>query len=107
MLIQTRFLGPTNTLGSRVKATFVGRNMSVTVSYSHGASDPHAVAAEALVARWNREALAYSSSVGQDPQYSSTITGSFYCVGGDDRGYFYARVQDCQERAFRADPSVL
>ncbi len=49
--ITTKFLGPTNTRGSRIKATaFAG---SVTVEYDHGLNqaDNHKAAAQKLAAR--------------------------------------------------------
>ncbi len=93
MLITTKFLGPTNTRGSRIKASFVSQGMTVTVGYDHSASDPHAVAAEALAVKWNKA----------NPDIP--IRGSFYRVACGNEGSFYVRVQDCQDRAFRVDPS--
>lgn len=101
MLIVTQFFGPTDHRGSRVKAKFVGRDFSITVSYDHGASDAHAVAAEALVAKWNAEALAYSARVGQAAEHAATIRGTFYHCATNDQGKFYVRVQDCTEKSFR------
>jgi hypothetical protein len=50
--IETRFIGATNTKGSRVKATTLGNNVqSITLSYDHAlnAWDNHRAAAEALI----------------------------------------------------------
>lgn len=38
MLITTKFLGPTNTRGARIKATMPHYRMSVTVSYEYATS---------------------------------------------------------------------
>ncbi len=45
--IRTVYLGPTNSRGSRIKATAAAG--SVTVEYDYGARDPHAIAAQALL----------------------------------------------------------
>jgi uncharacterized protein (DUF1501 family) len=50
--IETRFMGATNTRGSRIKATTLGNNVqSVTVAYDHAlnAWDNHRAAAETLI----------------------------------------------------------
>lgn len=44
--IRTTYKGPTDTLGSRITARYRGRQL--TVPYDYAASDPHAVAAEAV-----------------------------------------------------------
>ncbi len=53
--ITTKFLGPTNTKGSRIKATCW--LMSVTVSWDHALNveDNHNIAIDELVERMNRE----------------------------------------------------
>jgi hypothetical protein len=48
--IFTKYLGATNTRGSRIKAT-ASCGPTVTVPYDHAAKDPHNVAARALAAR--------------------------------------------------------
>lgn len=105
MVITTRFIGPTNTRGARISATFPGRkahhddarDFSVTVSmnYALSGSAAHMEAAQVLVAKWNRAALDYSASIEQAPEYASTIDGTFHCVGQtpDGRGYVFARVE--------------
>jgi len=45
--ILTRYLGPTNSRGSRIVATAEGGHRA-TVPYDYGARDPHAIAALAL-----------------------------------------------------------
>lgn len=60
--IQTKYLPATNTRGSRIKAWRVdcdhnGKTESVTVSFDHGAGDPHDNAARAWIARhWKDDA---------------------------------------------------
>lgn len=97
MVITTRFIGPTNTRGARIRATFPGRDFSVTVSlnYALSGSAAHMEAAQVLVAKWNRAALDYAASINQAPEYASTIDGTFHCVGQtpDERGYVFARVE--------------
>jgi hypothetical protein len=44
--IRTRYVGPTDTKGSRIRATGGGR--SLTVPYDHAAQNAHLPAAEAL-----------------------------------------------------------
>ena len=51
--IQTKFLGPTNTRGSRIQA-WCDRG-SVTISADHGSSDTHGDAVKALVAKFIAE----------------------------------------------------
>lgn len=59
--IQTKFLGPTNTRGSRIKATCW--LTSVTVSWDHSANveENHAAAIEALVCKLNNERITKDS----------------------------------------------
>jgi hypothetical protein len=63
--IQTKYMGPTNTKGSRIKATCAAG--SVTIDYPHELTgmDCHAAAAKALVYKmgWN------------DPQYGGLLGG--------------------------------
>lgn len=53
--IQTKFFGPTNTRGSRIKATCW--LTSITVSYDHSANaeENHAAAIETLVSKLNND----------------------------------------------------
>lgn len=49
--IHTKFLGPTDSKGSRIKASVYrsrGVIWSVTVGYDHGADDPFSIGAQAL-----------------------------------------------------------
>ena len=51
--IVTKYIGPTDTKGSRIKAWCDAG--SITVGYSHGSHDPHDIAAAALIRKlgWN------------------------------------------------------
>lgn len=48
--INTKYIGPTNTKGSRIKATHSGKSLSVTLSYDYGlnADENHLQAAKVL-----------------------------------------------------------
>ena len=61
--IQTKFLGPTNTRGSRIKATCW--LTSVTVSWDYGANveENHTAAIEALVCKLNNDRIIKDSSM--------------------------------------------
>lgn len=54
LCISTKFYGPTNTQGARVKATINGTNVSKTVGYDHSMHtlDAHAYAAFYLLSGW-------------------------------------------------------
>lgn len=66
--IQTKFLGPTNCRGSRVKA-YTETKLSVTVSWDHALNPPdnHARAAKALVEKmeWGGEWVGGASGDGK------------------------------------------
>lgn len=53
LVIKTTYLPPTDTQGSKIKATmrFGGRDKQLTVSYPHEAKDPHAQTAKFLAER--------------------------------------------------------
>lgn len=101
MIISTKFLGPTNYRGARVKATLVGRGLrhdgpdfSVTVSYDYrsgsGAGGAHMVAAAAVVAGWNAAVVKANPDIA--PEHAPVITERFTYSGEthDRRGYIYA-----------------
>ena len=50
--IQTRYLGPTNTRGARVKATADAGSITLSWDHALNATDNHRVAAEALADRY-------------------------------------------------------
>lgn len=103
MLITTKFIGPTNTRGARISATFPGRkahnsdrrDFTVTVPFNHGLrhDEAHMEAAQMLVAKWNRAALNYAASLGQSAEYASTIDGNFHCVDSTGDTCVFARVE--------------
>lgn len=57
MQIRTRYIGPTDTLGSKIKAVKVGGGGQLTVSYDHGSMDPHKDAALALAKHINPDTV--------------------------------------------------
>ena len=75
--IKTKYMGPTNHRGSRVKAVLSYGKTSITVSYDHALSsfDNHKTAALALIAKldWG---------------------GSRYCAGSADDHYVFVPVCD-------------
>lgn len=75
--IRVRFLGPTNTRGSRWKASVAdGQDIaSVTVSSDHSMSDPQLRALEALVTKlgWQRYA----------PWVEGVYGGDYYYISAD------------------------
>ena len=82
MAIRTKFLGPTNSRGARIKATAMDtlsdeRPISITVPYDYGASTEarHREAAEALL-----------------PQVVNTPEDVRLIPGGCDRGYVFVPI---------------
>ena len=68
LAIETRYMGPTNNLGSRIKAT-ADNGESVTVGYPHDrheGADAHSVAALALARKmgWDGELIAGATKDG-------------------------------------------
>jgi hypothetical protein len=77
--IQTKYLPPTNSRGSRIKA-WCDRG-SITVGYDHGASNPHKVAVEALLRKFIAEDKArYGSD--KTPWYGPWVEGGLPNNGG-------------------------
>jgi hypothetical protein len=72
--IQTKYLGPTNTRGSRIKA-WTDSGFSVTISYPHEISHElcHFEAVKALVAK---HALSWDIT---DMRYGGTEKGYVFC----------------------------
>lgn len=64
--IHTKYLGPTDTRGARIKASVYRSKdvtFSVTVGYDHGADDPFEVAAQALADKhWPGKVARYVGS---------------------------------------------
>lgn len=78
--IQTRYLGPTNVKGGRIKAT-TGSGISKTVSYDHALSigGNHAAACKALVDKLN--------------------WGGTWLGGGSKDGYYFVMVKGVRGEA--------
>jgi len=55
--IQTKYLGPTNTRGSRIKATCWLTSVTVAWDYSANAEENHTAAIEALVCKLNSDRI--------------------------------------------------
>ena len=75
--IETRYLGPTNTKGSRIKATaWAG---SITIGYNHAldTQDNHRAAADALIAKmgWNGT-FAQGGNIKGDGYYFVNVEGT-------------------------------
>ena len=80
--IQTKFLGPTNHRGDRIKATSMatwggGKKPSVTIPYDYGLTNEenHREAATKLL-----------------PQIVSTINNVMLVPGGCDKGYIFTPI---------------
>jgi len=82
--IQTRFLGPTNTRGSRYKAVCDAGSLTLESDHSLGSEDNHVRVARALLAR-----LKWTTADYPDWYYGSSPDGkgyTFVCAVG------YARI---------------
>ena len=74
--IETRYLGPSNTKGGRIKATAWGG--SVTVGYNHALDRPcnHKAAADALIAKMGwKGTYAQGANVKGDGYYFVNVEG--------------------------------
>lgn len=101
MLITTKFLGPTNTRGGRVKATFDDpKRGTITLGWNHaiGSVENHDAAARALVTKWNDAVDAANPT--QAVEYRNHIRGAFYRVSWTERGTAYALVTPYNDAAF-------
>jgi len=89
--IETRYLGPTNTKGSRIKASaWAG---SVTVPYNHALNteDNHRAAAMALAAKCAKHAEQYGGK--------SIWSEGTWAQGGNAKGTGYVFTVTAPERA--------
>jgi len=57
--IETKFLGPTNTKGARVKATAQCGSKTIPWDHSKNPEDNHKAAAEALIKAWDWDGVWY------------------------------------------------
>lgn len=73
-VILTRYLGPTDTRGSRIKAT-AGGGSSVTVAWDHAADvgDNHAAAAAALAGKLWGDNCRLTGGCCRDGSYAFTV----------------------------------
>ncbi len=67
--ITTRYLGPTDHRGSRVKATAQAGSITVGLDYALGQDENHHAAAEALAKRYGWETDGWASGVGADGRF--------------------------------------
>ena len=76
-IIKTRFIGPTNSRGARIKATC--QRGSVTIPYAHEASggDAHWLAVQALIKKFDLK------------------WGNKFTVGSDNDGYYFIPAVEC------------
>ena len=75
LIISTKFMGPTDTKGARIKATINGTKVSRTVGYDYGLHtlDAHAYAAFYLLSSWfGGESLQYQG-------HDETSDGKGWC----------------------------
>ncbi len=72
--IITKFLGPTNTRGSRIKATAEAGTITVPWDYALNVTDNHRAAAAALIRKMG--------------------WGGFWYAGGVERGYVFVNAID-------------
>lgn len=77
--IITKYLGPTNTKGGRIKATTGSGKNSLTIGYPHEASNPHALAAMALAQK-----LGWTGALVE----GGTATGSVFVFADGDGDKF-------------------
>lgn len=104
MLIITKFIGPTNYRGARIKATLDrkarhddARNFSITVSCDYqaggGIDGAHMVAAQTVANAWN-DAVRKANPGMSEENMGGLVEGTFGYAGEscDERGYVYACV---------------
>lgn len=74
--IYTKYLGPTNTKGSRVKAYAHGDNRSVTIPYDY--SGNYEMAHFPAVVAWVEKYLKYPPSI-ENMRYGNAPNGYVFC----------------------------
>ena len=89
--IKTKFLGPTDTKGSRVSASYKRSNeetLRATVHWSHGlsAEQNHLRAAELLLSRANADGRAYYEEIGIGSDF---VPFQITATGWDQDNYFF------------------
>ncbi len=73
MIVETRYFPPGNSRGARIKA-FDATGRSITISYPHGAHDPH----EAAVRAWMQKFRWQGKIIGS----GDTKAGQAFCLSG-------------------------
>ena len=75
--IETRYLGPTNTKGSRIKATAAAGSVTVPYDYALSTEEAHAIAAYTLVTKlgWTGT-FAQGGNVKGDGYYFVNVRGA-------------------------------
>jgi hypothetical protein len=76
--IETRHLGPTNTKGSRIKATAWAGSVTIGYDYALDAQDNHRAAADALIAKmgWNGTFAQGGNAKGDGGYYFVNVEGT-------------------------------
>ena len=93
--IVTKFLPATDCRGARIKAACERGTITIPYPYERGpGEEPHRVACEALVARFDAEDRARYAQV---PFYQPTWGGMRWVCGGlpSRHGYAFVPVTDC------------
>jgi hypothetical protein len=80
--ITTKYLGPTNTRGSRIKAKAAAGSVTIERDSSLGIEENHARAAEALARKFKWHGKYYQGGMPDDCGYA------FVCVHGDGQPAF-------------------
>mgnify|MGYP003344477924 CR=1 FL=1 len=70
-IIKTKFIGPTNTRGARIKATCQAGSVTIAYPYDLSSADVHWAAAKALIEKLG------------------LMWGSQFTVGSDNDGYYF------------------
>jgi hypothetical protein len=73
-VIKTRFIGPTNYRGARIKATCQAGSVTVSLDYSLSGTDAHWQAVLSLIAKYGLR------------------FGDKYAIGQDESGYYFTPI---------------
>lgn len=76
--IETRYLGASNTKGTRIKATAWGGNITIGYDYALDAQDNHRAAADALIAKlgWTGTYAQGGNAKGDGGYYFVNVEGT-------------------------------
>ena len=94
--ISTKFLGPTNTKGSRITARYsrdASETMRVTLNWEHGidAEQNHMRAAQELLNKFNSERRGWYASMEMNPADAGTF--EIVAMGWDHDHYYFLCAQ--------------